>query len=56
MSREESHLIGRRAALSVLGAGALAVRQAAAAEQGLHSNGIDHVEFPASNVEKSVAF
>ncbi len=48
--------MGRRAALGALAAAALAARRAAAAGAGLRSNGLDHVEFFASNVEKSAAF
>jgi catechol 2,3-dioxygenase-like lactoylglutathione lyase family enzyme len=57
MSRHESRPIGRRQALSVLGAGAwMARRTAAASEQPLHFGGLDHVEFTVSDVAKSIAF
>lgn len=57
MSLHASRLIGRRAALGALAAAAWAIRKAPAATgSGLGPNGIDHVEFPVSNVEKSVAF
>ncbi len=57
MSRHESRSIGRRQALSVLGAGAwMAQRAATAAEPALHFGGLDHVEFTVSDVQKSIAF
>lgn len=57
MAREDSCKIGRRAALSLLGAGTWAVRRTAAAtDPVLHFNAVDHVEFWASNVENSAAF
>ena len=47
----------RREALCMLGAGALAVRRAVAADApGLHFTALDHVEFLVSDVEKSAAF
>ena len=46
----------RRSALGLLGAGAFAVRDAAAADPGLRFTGLDHVEFTVSDVEKSLAF
>jgi catechol 2,3-dioxygenase-like lactoylglutathione lyase family enzyme len=57
MSRRESRSIGRREALSVLGAGAwMAHTAAAASEPALHFGGLDHVEFTVSDVAKSIAF
>ena len=52
----EEHLLGRRAALALLGAGAWAANSAAAADSPLRFTGLDHVEFWASDVEKSRDF
>jgi len=49
-------LIRRREALGLLGAGALAIRNAAAADAALRFTALDHVEFLVSDVEKSAAF
>jgi catechol 2,3-dioxygenase-like lactoylglutathione lyase family enzyme len=47
----------RREALGMLGAGAIAVRRAVAADSpGMHFTALDHVEFLVSDVEKSTAF
>jgi catechol 2,3-dioxygenase-like lactoylglutathione lyase family enzyme len=46
----------RREMLAILGAGALALRKAAAAETDLPFTSIDHVEFLVSDAEKSAAF
>ena len=46
----------RREMLGVLGGAALALRNAAAADPGLHFTALDHVEFLVSDVEKSAAF
>ncbi|MBZ5634788.1 MAG: VOC family protein [Acidobacteriia bacterium] len=46
----------RREMLGILGAGALALRKAVAAEVGLHFTALDHVEFLVSDVERSAAF
>jgi len=51
-----SPLIPRRTALALLGAGAWAGRAAAAEEAPLRFTGLDHVEFWASDVEKSRDF
>ncbi len=57
MSREESYRIGRREALALFATGAFAARGAAAAvEQPFRFSGVDHVEFWASDPEKSAAF
>ena len=48
--------IGRRAALGLLGAGAWAARQAAAAEPAFRFSGLDHVEFWTADVERSAGF
>jgi catechol 2,3-dioxygenase-like lactoylglutathione lyase family enzyme len=56
MSRDDSRLIGRRDALGILGAGALALRKAAAADPAFHFGGLDHIEFFVSDVQKSIAF
>ena len=57
MTRKEPFRIGRRSVLAALGAGAWAARGiASAAEQPLQFTGFDHVEFWASDVEKSAAF
>jgi catechol 2,3-dioxygenase-like lactoylglutathione lyase family enzyme len=52
----EEHLLGRRAALALLGAGAWAARPSSAADSPLRFTGLDHVEFWASDVEKSRDF
>lgn len=52
----EELLIGRRSALALLGAGAWAARPGFAAESPLRFTGLDHVEFWASDVEKSRDF
>ncbi len=49
-------LIRRREALGLLGAGAWAIRNAAAADPALRFAALDHVEFLVSDVEKSAAF
>ncbi|HEV3334428.1 MAG TPA: VOC family protein [Bryobacteraceae bacterium] len=57
MLRHESRSIGRREALSMLGASAWAARLAgAASDPALHFGGLDHIEFTVSDVSKSIAF
>ena len=46
----------RREMLGILGAGAIALRKAVAADAGLQFTALDHVEFLVSDVEKSAAF
>jgi catechol 2,3-dioxygenase-like lactoylglutathione lyase family enzyme len=57
MSRDASNLINRRAALSILGAGAWATGRAAAAPADeLHFSALDHVQIVAPDCAKSAAF
>jgi len=49
-------LIRRREALGILGASALALRRAVAADAALHFTALDHVEFLVSDVDKSASF
>src|ERR1041385_5267770 len=48
--------MSRRRALGVLGAGLAAARGASAADAPCHFTMLDHVEFFASDVQKSIAF
>ena len=50
MPHDESRWIGRREALGVLSAGALAARKPAAEEEALNFRALDHVEFFVSGV------
>jgi catechol 2,3-dioxygenase-like lactoylglutathione lyase family enzyme len=57
MARNGFRLIGRREAVSMIGASAWAIQRAVAApEQAAHFTSLDHVEFFATDVVKSTAF
>ncbi len=57
MSMDGSSEFTRRGMLTILGAGALAAREAlAASEEVLHFPGLDHVAMNVSDVQKSVSF